>query len=225
MAMSLNVNVFCLQEVRRNAGSKFIIDELLDNLGVNWHAKYFDFGLCTLWDATRLEAVDFELLLLPTVPKLYSYEKLFLKLHAKIGKNKHQKIAPSQRTALLGEFKTAGQTLRITNLHLDWQRGFKHRGSQLNFLKSHLQTKTPVDCEILCGDFNTIGFYRFANGKLKRFKNLVGEEFVSNSPKRPTTNHFQLLDHIFVKNLPIPNTKILKYKGSDHFPILAEITI
>lgn len=219
------VDVFCLQEVKKVPGKKFIIDELLWHLGPNWQAQHFNFGLCTVWNNNSVQALDFEELLLPKISNLQPYEKLFLKLHAKFERNKVEKITAPQRTALVGEFNIGGQRLRITNIHLDWHRGFKHRCSQLEYIRRHLKNKAGVDYEILCGDFNTIGFYRFVNGKLKKVHNLLGQDFVHHLHKKPTTNHFQMLDHVFVKNLALNKTEILKYSGSDHFPLLAEVKL
>lgn len=218
------VNLFCLQEVHKYKGQKFIVDELLSRLGPDWQAQYIlspeksDLGLCTLWKTSKLTALNFEQLMLPKLNRLFFHEKIFETVMSKHAR-------PIQRAALIGEFAIAERTIRITNLHLDWQGGFKQRSLQLNHLKSLLKSKQPVNFEIFCGDFNTIGFYRFDNGRLEKVKNLLGKEFLSGVHKKATTSHLQTLDHIFVKNLTIEKTQIFKYKGSDHFPLLAEIRI
>ncbi|MFI5206315.1 MAG: hypothetical protein ACHQVK_05235, partial [Candidatus Paceibacterales bacterium] len=73
--------------------------------------------------------------------------------------------------------------------------------------------------------FNSLGFYKFHKTRAKKIQNLLGTGFKSAPHKQATTNYLQTLDHIFVKNLAIADIKVLKYKGSDHFPLMAEIKV
>lgn len=226
-----NINIFCLQEVREYPSKPFIVDTLLKDLGPSWQAEClvkghtFDLGLCTLWDSSKIRSKSFEKLLLPKLPKLRFYEKAFSKVRVRMEKVTESKIEPTQRAALIGEFELSGQLLRITNLHLDWQGGFKQKSLQLKTLKDYLKPKLAVDYEIFCGDFNTLGFYRFSGKRLQKIRELLGPEFINVFRNRRTAVFPQMLDHIFVKNLSLANTEILKLKGSDHFPLLAEIKI
>jgi endonuclease/exonuclease/phosphatase family metal-dependent hydrolase len=218
------VNVFCLQEIRKQPGESFLLDSLLKKLGSDWKAEYIikpdsnDLGLCTIWDNSKLQAVNFEPLLLPKLQKLYFYELAWEKIRKEYPR-------PVQRAVLIGDFLVNGKRLRITNVHLDWQGGAKQRSMQLSHVYTHVKSKEKADHEIMCGDFNTIGFYRFHKRRLKKIKHLVGNEFENQPPKKPTTTYLETLDHVFVKNLAIIKTEIIKLKGSDHFPLLAEIQI
>lgn len=218
------VGVFCLQEIRKNEGEEFLLEALQKNLGPKWKADHFikpgsnDLGLCILWDGSILKAEGFETILLPKLPKLYFYERALEKIQ-------RQYPRPVQRAALMGKFTLDGQLLRIINVHLDWQGGAKQRALQLKALHAYLATKPSVEKEILCGDFNTIGFYRFYKRRFKKVSAIVGQHFKTELHKKPTTSYLETLDHIFVKNLNILKTEIIRCKGSDHFPLLAEIKI
>jgi endonuclease/exonuclease/phosphatase (EEP) superfamily protein YafD len=132
---------------------------------------------------------------------------------------------PPQRAALIGHFNLNGKTLRISNLHLDWQGGFKQRGAQLKHLRDYLKAKKAAEFEIFCGDFNTVGFYRFSEKRLSKLKKVLGEEYINAFHNERTTSYLQMLDHIFVKNMVVSKAQVLKLKGSDHFPLMAEIKI
>jgi endonuclease/exonuclease/phosphatase family metal-dependent hydrolase len=217
-------DVFCLQELRKEDGKNFLLDDFLKKLGPNWKAEYIvkpgsnDLGLCTIWDGQKLQALTFEPLLLPKLKKLYFYELAWEKIRKEYPR-------PVQRAVLIGDFNLNGQRLRITNVHLDWQGGSKQRMLQLSHFYSHVKSKEKVEREIMCGDFNTIGFYRFHKRGLTKIKKIVGDEFTNKPPKKPTTTYLETLDHILVKNLTVLKTEVLKLKGSDHFPLLAEIQI
>lgn len=223
--------LFCLQEVRKYEHKEFIVDALLKLLGPSWKAEYlispqsFDLGLCTLWDSSKLQALSFEKLLLPRLPKLKLHEKIFVKVRTKMEKIQNPKVLPTQRAALIGKFKFLGQPLLITNLHLDWQGGFRQRKRQLKALNDYLKSRVRAEFEVFCGDFNTLGFYRFSGRRQKKVRELLGEEFINVFHNRRTTSFPQMLDHIFVKNLTVAKSEILKFHGSDHFPLLAEIKI
>lgn len=225
------VNIFCLQELRKFSGREFLLNSLLKTLGTEWQAQYLiepesrNLGLCTLWKTPGLEAINFEFLLLPRLQKPKLYQRAAKKISREYEKLADKYLGPAQRAALIGNFKFQGRTLRVTNLHLDWQGGLRHRSSQLKLVHSHLEAKTKADFEILCGDFNSLGFYGFYKRRNNKIHGLLGAEFKNAFQKKPTTHYLQTLDHIFVKNLAITNAGILKYKGSDHFPLLAEMKI
>lgn len=225
------INIFCLQEVRHHPNKTFIVDYLLNTLGENWKAEYlissktFDLGLCTIWDSNKIECIKFDSVLLPKLGKIKLYEKLYLKLHRKIEKVDNKNINPETKAALIGEFNFKGKKIRITNTHLDWLGGVSQRGRQLEQIKDTLNPYQGNIFEVICGDFNTLGFYKFQNKIKKQINCLLCEGFVSAFENKPTTKSWQTMDHILVKNLEVIKSDILKLKGSDHYPLLAEIKI
>lgn len=222
-----SVSLFCLQEVRKQEGREFIVEALLKDLGSEWKAEYFikpqsfDLGLCILWKTSTLVALNFEALLLPKLNKLSLHEKIVERLI-----NKHKTVAPIQRGSLIGDFNFQGQLVRVTNVHLDWHGGKQQRGRQIQFIKDHLKPKTAAYFEICCGDFNTLGFYRFSQKGSKNIKQLLEPNFESAFKNQKIRSFFlQTLDHIFLKNFKVIKAEILNCKGSDHLPLLAEVKI
>jgi endonuclease/exonuclease/phosphatase family metal-dependent hydrolase len=226
------VNLICLQEVRHHPNKPFIVDTLLNKLGTNWKAEYlissktFDLGLCTIWDSNKLTGTNFEHILLPKLPKIRLYEKVYLKIHRKLEKVDNKNINPETKAALIGEFEVDGKNIRITNTHLDWLGGHRQRTSQLEFIKEKLSRGKPCVYEITCGDFNTLGYYKLSEQEIKKqIKVFLNENFSSVFKNSATTTFWQTLDHILVKNLKVVTTDILKLKGSDHYPLLVEVKI
>lgn len=225
------VDIFCLQEIRHHPNKPFIVDTLLNVLGKKWKAEClissstFDLGLCIIWDSAKLKAKSFNHVFLPKLSKVKLYEKIYLKVHRKLEKVSSKNIGPEVKAALIGEFKFFGNDLRVTNTHLDWLGGSKHRAAQLKHIKNHLSLGQPRIFEIICGDFNTLGHYKFGKRLTKKIKTLLGQEFLSVFESKPTTKSWQVLDHILVKNLRVIQTEILKLKGSDHYPLMAEVKI
>jgi endonuclease/exonuclease/phosphatase family metal-dependent hydrolase len=219
---ALGTNIFCLQEVRKNSGENFLLDSLLKQLGKDWKIKYLiepekhDLGLCILWKNLDLKADNFQSILLPKYPKARFYEKPLKKLSSR-----HP--WPVQRAALVGDFVFNGKSLRVINLHLDWLGGFTHKGLQINHIHSKLRLQVQPDYQVICGDFNTVGFFPFSKRRSKKIEGLLGADFKNTFDNKMTTSHMQMLDHIFVKNMALIKSKVFKYSGSDHFPLLAEI--
>lgn len=155
--------LFCLQEVRRSYKDVSVIDLLLKRLGPLWQAesflssksKSFDYGLCLVWHSETLEPIKFEHLSLPRL-HILGLSEMAYEIFTRRG------FRSIQRGVLVGHFIYQGQPLRISNLHLDWQGGLKHRLKQIKFLREHLQEQGKLAREIVCGDLNTIFFGRTA---------------------------------------------------------------
>jgi len=228
---SHGVSVFCLQEFHKYKKRPFLLVPLLKILGDKWRAEYLieeeshDLGLCILWKTTDLELETFEAVLLPKLNREHIYEKAFQRVMDKYEKLAHKYLGPAQRAALIGNFRINGIKIQITNVHLDWQGGFRQRELQLRHVRDYLKSRKSADFEIFCGDFNTLGFYRFSQKRLKKVKSVLGEEFINAFQNQRTTSYLQMLDQIFVKNLKVAKAQILRLKGSDHFPLLAEIKV
>ena len=149
------VAVFCLQEVFEFNGQRVNIDVITEQLGRGWQWEIFknptrDLGVALLWKPAVLQLVKAEPVLLPKLDKFNFYENIF--------ETKIMKIvdAPIQRSALIGTFHLGGKTIRITSIHLDWSGRFAQRRKQLEYFKAQLASS--MDCEIICGDLNTMGF-------------------------------------------------------------------
>ena len=70
---------------------------------------------------------------------------------------------PDSKSAFGQVFRVAGRLGRIVNIHLDFSGGVDHRIRQLSHLLRVLEpvsdSSTAV-VDVLCGDFNTSGYYR-----------------------------------------------------------------
>jgi endonuclease/exonuclease/phosphatase family metal-dependent hydrolase len=219
------VNLFCLQEVRplfRGVKIKGILNErLAPNIkkeyfqGMGGH--YLDFGLGMMWDESILDNTAFSRLELPELPASKSWERIFFQLHG-------LKINKIRRGALIGTFNINGVTIRVANTHLDFQGGLGQRSKQITYIKNCLDSLNPVDCEIICGDFNTLGIFNRAatmaavQSLLPGFKNVFNKPYVTLRP-------YQQLDYMFVKGAGIQHAEVARIKGSDHFPIIATLKI
>lgn len=88
---------------------------------------------------------------LPQVPRLKWHEK-----------RKTEGGAPDTKSAFVQGFSLAGRCVRIANVHLDFSGGSVHRHGQLNHLLLEMAARgeSPGDgLEIICGDFNTVGYH------------------------------------------------------------------
>ncbi len=137
------------------------------------------------------------------------------------------RIRPQKRTALAVEGKIGKTTLRLYCLHLD-VLGWEHKKAQLSHLLTIDQTLKAVDLTILCGDLNTISIARLP--RYKSLKTLMKDhEFADlSSHIKSTFKGRQKLDFIWLKNRSKMQFKThcwtLPTKGSDHLPLLAELT-
>lgn len=220
---NVGVNIFCLQEVRKIKRGKFIGDKLKEKFGKKWKMKYFvkpdsrDAGLCVVWKPDVFCLVSLERLYLPKIKKLNpgikALEKMFF-----------NRPLPTQRGAIIADFivKSNGKLLRIANVHLDWLGG-RHKVNQLGRLMTRLNSKPAADAEIICGDFNTVGPLGLFKKRREEICEVLGKEFKdASSLVRHTSRTRQKLDYIFAKKLKFINAKRLKWRGSDHWPLMAD---
>ena len=69
---------------------------------------------------------------------------------------------PDTKSAYVQVFNTGGRRLRLVSLHLDFAGGADHRVRQLSHLLQVLEQRALSDAaaaDVLCGDFNTSGYY------------------------------------------------------------------
>ena len=156
--------------------------------------------------------------------------------------------------ALITRYAVGRKILRVTNLHLDVMGGITHKRKQMKLVSEYLQI-TRADYDIVCGDFNTIGPYRIQKKSVQRQKNVIqrqlGKEFRevptptwtcdvadTTSPLLPagkfiyrifkkTGIHFrQKLDWVFVRGFKSAKASVRHdLKGSDHYPVIATLSI
>lgn len=214
------VSVFCLQEMRESTKHSVILQTCIEALGEGWEYETFlepdsyHFGLCIFWRKNILKLKKIEKLILPKIPK--SNIRVIVK---KIKQ-------PINRGALVGTFKFKNKLIRISNIHLDCHGQFIQRERQLKYLVQHLKSDSLPKTEIICGDFNTIGVEALSQKQEKKILDIFGSGFINAHPKRTPTFHFlQRLDYIFVKNIKVQKAEVIKMKGSDHFPLVADLEV
>lgn len=151
-----------------------------------------------------------------------------------------------QRGALAIEFSTKDKTIRVTNTHLSWEGGTKHKFQQLRHLE-HCLEKYPVENEIICGDFNTFRPATLRSRQKRLVETTLGSGWANALPDLVWTCDisdsypgdlfhwisaslrflgFQLrtcLDYIMIKTLKVFSGEMLDLPGSDHRPIMCVI--
>jgi endonuclease/exonuclease/phosphatase family metal-dependent hydrolase len=220
------VSVFCLQEVKEFEGRR-LLKTILEKLGPGWESDTFirsgshDLGLATLWRPDVLQLRDSNKLLLPKLEKFSLYELTARKLALNFVNT------TVQRGALINTFHFQGQLIRICNLHLDCAGRFAQRAKQLNFLVSYLQSLPQINYKVVCGDFNTIGVAPFTKRQEQKVRAILGPSFVNAHPQALPTqkNLLQRLDYIFVSGAQVQKAQVSRMRGSDHFPLIANLEV
>jgi len=236
-------NVICLQELHKVHNRQFIGDEIKAALGGEWGAEYFmgsgrfNSGLAVFWKKPDFNGpAEFEKISLPAKNGNHLDKKPLVTRRGVV-----------ERRALVADFRTGDKLMRITNLHLDWWGGVERRLSQVRFVTDRLKAKPPADCEIICGDLNTIGSLSRSKLQRRRISELLGREFVSVLPDTSHTWHFsaadpagkrttlgsvlrnlgrairQRLDYVWVNGFDVLDSRVVYVGGSDHFPITATL--
>lgn len=115
------------------------------------------------------EIVDSYSIPLPQVANLKWYEK-----------QKTEGGRPDTKSAFVQRFRIDGLDVQIANVHLDFCGGWEHRSQQLDCLISAIKarhTGSHGDSfggipTIICGDFNTVGYYKFPASRRNTRKTL-----------------------------------------------------
>jgi endonuclease/exonuclease/phosphatase family metal-dependent hydrolase len=235
----LQTDIFCFQEVRRSGNNPFIGDKILATLGPNWQAEFFlqpgiipstALGLCVIWKSSVLELKGVEKLYLPLLQKLSWWDIIFQKFaRANIELGTWLKIFSgaskpeiSQRGAIICDFDFQGLPVRVCNAHLDYAGGMKHRLRQIRYIRDQLISKPQIPREIICGDFNTIGPLWKAKKVAKKILQKLDNKFLDTmSVISPTLVLFQRCDYILQKGFIRAEAKVLRKRGSDHWPLMA----
>lgn len=230
--------VICLQEAE--VSFEKILNEFLQVQKLDsWKAYYVHFGpggnLAFIWDGATLELQDIQTVLLPVIAPVFMQRI----------KNHNTAL---QRVAMVARFAINGQSIRITNVHLAWEGGNRHRLKQLKYLKEHLNT-FKINTDIIAGDFNTFLPQYFYKIQQHKIESLLGKEYINILPNLTWTCDITYtapqdkwetiakickmlkvklrskLDYIFVRNAIIVSTEMLDLPGSDHRPLIATFQI
>lgn len=219
--IALGVDIFCLQEVRKLPDKLFIGQIIKESLNENWKIEYFlgedpyDFGACFIWNSSKLRLQNIEKIPLPSLKSLNLLERVIDKILI-------NRTTPIKRGVLIGVFKLSNRYLRITNLHLDWQGGLKHRTEQLQYIINKLKQES-FEQEVICGDFNMVGLPVSSRCTQQKIEDILGAEFKNVQPNLIYTINSiipQKLDYILVKNINFKEGELIPLKGSDHYPLI-----
>lgn len=228
------VDTLCIQE----ADPPFpeVFDEFLHASNMkDWKVRYVhvDRGgnLATAWNSSKLDLKEFEVIPLPVLPKPSNLQRL----------KGHNIIM--QRVGAAAGFLVEGKLVRITNVHLAWEGGVRHRLEQLRHLRDVL-AKHPVEADVLGGDFNTVAPARLRRLQQKRVEAILGPEwtnalaslawswdtaytapqdkgkFVANIARPLGLKLRARLDYLFSRNLKVMSADMFDLPGSDHRPLV-----
>ena len=242
-------DIICLQEVIKKPNEIFIIDQIVDNLGKDWHYDHhleeslsvLGMGNCILWNSKRIKLEHISKITLPTSGSLAIHERIFSYLAGGISK-------PFKRRVLLGYFCMNSTKFTVANIHLDHNGGINNRKQQLSYLMQSQFKNSPKSIDVIAGDFNNFDLLK--SGKEKRiYSNILGNNFIDATANIDSTADFnkmkfyfatnflgwvvkrldfhikRKLDYIWVKNATILESKKLNLNGSDHLPILVKLII
>lgn len=221
------VSIFCLQEVKEFANQPSLLNAILDQLGEGWGSDTLirtgshDLGLVTLWKKDILLRKDSVQVLLPKLERFSRSELAARKLTLNFVET------TLQRGALINTFHFGKKLIRICNLHLDCAGGFAQRAKQLSYTTRYLKSLPKVQFNVIAGDFNTIGITSLTTIQEKKLRSILGPSFMNVHPRAiPTYKYIpQRLDYIFVSSFEIQKAEVAKLKGSDHFPLIADLKI
>lgn len=232
------VDVLCLQEAEVSFEKP--LNEVLRAIGLHmWEVRYAHSGaggdLALAWNTSRIVLQNMEAVLLPIVTPVFLQR---IKGHT----------TPYRREALIGRFLVDRKVIRITNVHLAWEGGIRHRLEQLIFLKKKLP-ETSADADIVGGDFNTFAPSFLRRLQQKKVEAVLGEKYVNVFPDlhwsfdikytAPEDKWETLakicrllgikvrsrLDYIFTRNMKIVSAEMLDLLGSDHRPLIAKLEL
>lgn len=239
------LDIICLQEMKHSPGKIFLGDILEKKLGSGWQMEYLlglgdNLGLAILWRVDRFDLKDKMEILLPRIRHYHPGRQITA-----------LRSLPLQRGALsLRLFsKGAKREVRVTNVHLDFQGGVRHRTEQFSYLAESLRATASNSPEIICGDMNTLGLKPWRKVQTKYFSEILGDRFIEASrdirkswrvgsinplndlSRRPRwldklcRQFGQRLDYIWSAGLQVSETGVLYAEGSDHYPVLAKFEI
>lgn len=231
------VDIFCLQETSPEfeaAVVKFLRREGM----LHWKAEFVHKGVGghvgLLWNTYKLSHVQSHTILLPNLGRTSYLQKV------------RGSKAILQRVALLGQFRAGGKTINVVSSHFSWEGGFLHRFKQVKRVRAACDAH-PADCDVVAGDFNTIGPKVAARLQKRPIERIFGEGFMNAHPhlkwtfdtsfgdplddwdiagkfRRAGVKWRSRLDYVFARNLRVLKADMYDLPGSDHRPLIATFT-
>ena len=227
-------DAICLQEAEvrfESSLKKFLADPSLSSWDIRFAHAGLGGNVATLWNKKRLQLRSAKVVDLPRMKSPISLRRL---------RGLSEKV---NRIALVGEFEMHGHVLQITNVHLDWEGGSRHRMSQLRHLREALDTM-QADFRIITGDFNTVALRPMRRFHERRVEKTLGTEFRNAFPRLPWTYDIsytdptdglqfiatlsraglkwrQRFDYMFAKDMTVLTGQMHDLPGSDHRPLIA----
>jgi len=229
-------DIICLQEA--DLPFEKPLNELLQTPAFkNWRVQYAHTGvggnLATIWDGTRLQFQNSEILLLPSLPKPAISQRLTFRTNVR------------QRVGLVSNFLFENKVVRVTNVHLAWEGGIRQRLAQLSYVRNALANE-EASYDILAGDFNLLPTRALRRIEEKKIGATLGQLYTNALPNikwnfdtsytapedgletvanicRAFGITFRCrLDYIFTRNLKTISGEMFDLPGSDHRPLLAK---
>lgn len=194
------------------------IDEITAGLGGGWRGCQFTAQMLRgrpqanglAWNTARLTLERTEVLNLPEPPPMLN------------------RLRASRRNAVVADFVTAGgSSLRVHVVHLD-VLGIRHKHAQLAAVLEDAAARPRADLELIAGDLNTYGVPRAV--RWPRLRALAHEnnfEELSHSIRytHRAPGVRQKLDAILASPPGRGRAWIEHLEGSDHLPLVAEVTV
>ncbi len=227
-------DIVCLQEAEvhfEDSLKAFLADPSLSSWKIEFAHTGLGGNVATIWNADKLRLRDSapvplpKLKIAPPIPHLRTIMK------------------KTNRVALITTFEVEGRTLQVTNAHLAWEGGSRHRLNQLKHLREHLE-RAPADFRVVTGDFNTIAIRPLHRIHERRVEKVLGAEFRNAFPRLPWTYDISFtdpkeglqfmvtlsragvklrrrLDYMFAKDMTVVSAQMHDLPGSDHRPLIA----
>jgi endonuclease/exonuclease/phosphatase family metal-dependent hydrolase len=163
------------------------------------------YAIVTLFRKKTLRMVKTKILLLGTHPM----EKSLMR-------------NPMEKSCLVTTFRSGAKTVTVVNTHLVFLAANRSRYKQIKMITDHLLSyRHPL---IITGDFNIVSL-RSKNTLMSYMKKLG---FVSIA-KRLSSYRLSILkyqlDYVFVQRCALASLAIEKVRFSDHYPVIAQVTL
>ena len=230
-------DVICLQEAEKPFEAQ--LRKILHHDALRtWEARFAHAGqngdVATLWNAQKLDLKKADIVVLPKMRILRSLRM--------------ERMARRwNRLAIVTEFDVAGGVLQVTNAHLAWEGGSRHRMYQLRHLRAAIMA-TPAEYRIVAGDFNTVAMRPMRRLHERRVEKVLGEEFRNAFPRLPWTFDLsnipqppgarvtatlaraglrwrQRFDYMFSSGMHMLQGRMHDLPGSDHRPLIATFSL
>jgi endonuclease/exonuclease/phosphatase family metal-dependent hydrolase len=244
------VILFALQEVVQEKGKEFMGDVILTNLGGKFAAAFalthiinnLYLGTAIIYKKKQLELISYQ-----EIPMRKKYKLSFKdNLISKFIMGGEGIVYP--RIFINSKLKMGRKTIHFSSVHPEFFGNIDYRIREISEFMTKRFTPKKNEIEIICGDFNNIDLLN-TKKEFRKIKEVLGEGFSDATASIPysvdifnvsedyAAPHFKLfkkifpfhlykkIDYIWVKNVNVLSSKYYSLKGSDHFPLVAELSI